>query len=142
MTQLLVVDLNLEYNIHPVCLYQTAKLEQSRRMRSVIIEGGCVSMGTGAPFPPEVFVVVNGMKTLVTANSSVIQSCLSGGHGFDEEHLVTETQKPPGVQVKNFRVDFFSKFRSPTDLRISYDDRSIKTRAQLSIPLTDSAQIS
>lgn len=97
-------------------LYQTAKLEQSRRMSSMIIESGRVSMGTGAPFLPEVFVVVNGMKTLVPVSSSVVQSCLSGGHGFDEVHLVMETQKPPVVQVKNFRVDFFSADLGPQQI--------------------------
>lgn len=62
----------------------------------MIIESGRVSMGTGAPLPPEVFVVVNSMKTLVTVSSSVILlSRLSAGHRFDKVHLVAETQKTP-----------------------------------------------
>ncbi len=87
-----------------VCLYQTAELEQSRRMSSVIIESGRVSMGTGAPLPPQVFVVVNSVKTLVTVGFrvlSVILLSFSAGQRFDKVHLVLETHETPVVQNMN-----------------------------------------
>lgn len=115
-----------------VCLYQTAELEQSRRTSSMIIESGRVSMGTGAPLPPQVFVVVNSMETLVTVSfralSVVLLSRLGPGKGFDKVHLVLELHKPPVVQNWNFRVDFrgkhvfffFSRSNSQTDLNLTH----------------------
>lgn len=77
----------------------------------MIIESGCVSMGTGASLPPQVFVVVNSVKTLVTVSFRalfvVALSRLCAGHGFDKVHLVLQAHKPPVVQNRNFRVFFF-----------------------------------
>lgn len=74
----------------------------------MIIKSGCVSMGTGASLPPQVFVVVNSMKTLVTvcfrALSAGLLSSLSTGQRFDKVHLVVETHKPPVVQNRHIRV--------------------------------------
>lgn len=94
--------------VHAVSLYQTAKLEQSRRTSSMIIESGRVSMGTGAPLPPQVFVVVNSMKSLVTVSfralAVVLLSHLGTGQRFNKVHLVLEKHKPPAVQNRSFRV--------------------------------------
>lgn len=72
----------------------------------MIIESGCVSMGTGASLPPQVFVVVDSMKPLVTVSlgalSVVLLSHLGAGQRFDEMHLVLETHKPPVVQSRKF----------------------------------------
>lgn len=90
-----------------VCLYQTAEMEQSRRMSAMVVESGCVSMETGAPLLPQVFVVVNGMRTLVTACSGTLSALLllvlllSHPHGFDKVHLVAETHEPPAVGRQN-----------------------------------------
>lgn len=94
-------------SVHIVCLYQTAELEQSRRTSSMVVESGCVSMGTGAPLPPQVFVIVNSMKTLLTLSSRApFVGLLSSScriQRFDEVCLVLEAHKPPAVQNRNFR---------------------------------------
>lgn len=83
-------------------------------------------MGTGAPLPPQVFVVVNSMKTLVAVSfrvlSVVLLSCLGASQRLDKVHLIPETHKAPVVQNRKFRVDkghnffFFSISKSQTDL--------------------------
>lgn len=77
--------------------FQAAELEQSRRTSSVIVERGCVSMGTGAPLPPQVFVVVNSMKTLVTVSSGALSVILLSRsctvQRFEKVHLVLETHE-------------------------------------------------
>lgn len=91
-------------SVFAVCLYQTAEMEQSRRMSAMVVESGCVSMGTGAPLLPQVFVVVNGMRTLVTACSGTLSALLlllSHPHGFDKVHLVAKTHEPPAVGRQN-----------------------------------------
>lgn len=110
--------------VHTVCLYQAAELEQSRQTRSVIIVCGCVSMGTGAPLPPQVFVVVNSMKNLVTVNcgdlSVILLPRLGASQRFDEVHLVLETHKPPVVQNRNFRVDKAVSFLKQISVYLVY----------------------
>ena len=92
-----------------LCLYQTAELEQSRRTSSVIIVSGRVSMGTGAPLPPQVFVVVDSMKTLVDVSlgavSVVSPSRLRTSQRLDQVHLVLEKHKAPAEPHRSFRVD-------------------------------------
>lgn len=116
--------------VHAVCLYQTAELEQSRRTSSMIIESGRVSMGTGASLPPQVFVIVNSVKTLVTVSfralSVVLLSRLGTAKRFNKVHLVLEKYKPPAEQNGNFRVEvskglifFFSISDSQNDLSLT-----------------------
>lgn len=66
----------------------------------MIIEIGGVSMGTGAPLSPQMFIVVNSMKTLITG--SFMPSFLTG-QWFNEIHLVMEGYKSPAMHNKNFR---------------------------------------
>jgi len=67
-------------------------------------------MGTGAPFPPQVFVLVNSMKTLITVSlralSAILLSHLLTSQGFNEVHLVLEGNKPPAVQEKELQSIF------------------------------------
>lgn len=122
---------------HVECLYQTAELEQSRRTSSVVVESGRVSMGTGAPLPSQVLVVVNGMETLAAVNfrglSVTLLSRFSTGQRFDEVHLVLETYKPPAERSKNFKGDSMSN--SQTDdylclrLPVHITDTNMRTKA-------------
>lgn len=103
--------------VHLVCLYQTGEPEQSRRTSYVIIESGRVSMGTGAPLPPQVFVVVNSMKTLITAGVralSVVPSFSLGTERLDEVRLIPEAHKPPSEGTKR---NFSASLNSQTHLR-------------------------
>lgn len=61
-------------------------------------------MGTGAPLPPQVFVVVNSVKTLFTVSFRAL-SIVGAGQRFNKVHLVLETHKTPVVQNRNFRVE-------------------------------------
>lgn len=73
-------------------------------------------MGTGAPLPPQVFVVVNGVKTLVV---TVSVGALTVGQRFDKVHLVLETHKPPVVPNRNIRVETGkTSSNSQTDTRL------------------------
>lgn len=89
--------------VHLVCLYQTGEPEQSRRTSYTIIESGRVSMGTEAPLLPQVFVVVNSMKTLIAVSvgtlAVILLSCL-GTERLNEVRLVPEAHKPPTEGTK------------------------------------------
>lgn len=91
----------------------------------MIIESGRVSMGTGAPLPPEVFVVVDSVGTLITVGSRArrVAPLYCVGERLDEVHLVPETHKPP---VEQGRVTMYIKISSQSLLN--------RMRAQL-IPL-------
>lgn len=69
----------------------------------MIIESGRVSMGTEAPLPPQVFVVVNSMKTLIAVSvgtlAVILLSCL-GTERLNEVRLVLEAHKPPTEGTK------------------------------------------
>lgn len=69
----------------------------------MVVERGCVSMGTGASFLPQVSVVVNGMRARVTVGSGTLSALLRRRrpHGFDKVHLVAEMHKPPAVRRQN-----------------------------------------
>ena len=66
----------------------------------MIIESGGVSMGTCAPLPPEVFVVVDSVGTLIAVRSRARRVALLSrvGKRLDEVHLVAEMHKPPVEQ--------------------------------------------
>lgn len=85
----------LSVNVSVYSPHQAAKLEESRRTSSVVVESGCVSMGTGAPLPPQVLVVVDGMQIIITV------SCLVTRQRFNEVHLILENNKPPVIWGKN-----------------------------------------
>lgn len=89
------------------CPYQAAELEESRRTSAVVIERGCVTMGTGASLLPQVSVVVDGVRALVTARSGTLSAPLRRcrPHGLDKVHLVAEIQEPPVVRRKNKCTD-------------------------------------
>lgn len=93
---------NLEFaiNSRTLCLYQAAEIEESRRTSTVVVERGCVSMGTGAPLLPQVSVVVHCVRGLIAARSGTLSALLRRRrpHGFDKVHLVAEMQKPPVVR--------------------------------------------
>lgn len=86
-------------NVYFVHHYQTAELQQSRWTNPVIVVSRCVSMGTGASLPPEVFVVVDGVKCPVAVNfratfgDTVFR--FSVGEGLDQVNLILDPHKPP-----------------------------------------------
>lgn len=69
----------------------------------MVVERGCVSMGTGAPLLPQVSVVVHSVRGLITVRSGTLSALLRRRrpHGFDKIHLVAEMQKPPVVTRQN-----------------------------------------
>lgn len=81
-------------SVHTVYSYQTAKLEQARRTATMIIESGSVSMGTGASFCPQVFVIVNCVKTLIILRPGTFLVPLSlFSQRFNEVCLVLKAHK-------------------------------------------------
>lgn len=86
--------------------YQTAELEQSRWMSPMVVESCSVSMGTGASLPPEVFVVVDGVKPPVAGHFRAMFGApdirFSVSEGLDKVNLILDPNKPPEVEDGNF----------------------------------------
>lgn len=80
-----VTDEKKQHNSWTLCLYQAAEIEECRRTSAVVVERGCVSMGTGAPLLPQVSVVVHSVRGLVTVRSGTLSALLRRcrPHGFD-----------------------------------------------------------
>lgn len=78
--------------------YQTAELQQSRRTSPVIVVSRHVSMETGASLPPEVLVVVDGVKCPVAVHFSTTFSAtdfrFSVSEGLDQVNLILDPHKP------------------------------------------------
>lgn len=66
-----------------------------------------VSMGTGASLPPEVFVVIDGVKSPVSvrlrAASGALDVRFCAAQRLDEVNLVTHVHKPPVVEDERWR---------------------------------------
>lgn len=91
------------YNVHFAYHYQTAELEQSRWTSDVIVVTRPVSMGTWASLPPEVFVVVDGVKSpisvLFRAMSGALEIRFCVSQRLDKVNLIVHAHKPPVVET-------------------------------------------
>lgn len=71
----------------------------------MVVESCSVSMGTGASLPPEVFVVVDGVKSPVAGHFRAMFGALdfrfSVSKGLDEVNLILDPNKPPEVEDGN-----------------------------------------
>lgn len=72
----------------------------------MVIESCSVSMGTGASLPPEVFVVVDGVKSPVAGHFRAMFGALdfrfSVKEGLDKVNLILDPNKPPEGEDGNF----------------------------------------
>lgn len=91
------------YNVHFAYHYQAAELEQSRWTSDVIVVTCPVSMGTWASLPPEVFVVVDGVKSpisvLFRAMSGALEIRFCVSQRLDKVNLIVHAHKPPVVET-------------------------------------------
>lgn len=86
----------LPYDLRFECHYQTAEVEQPRWTKDVIVVSRPVSMGTRASLPPEVFVVVDGVKSPV-ALRLILDRSFCTGEGLDQVNLIVDAHEPPAV---------------------------------------------